>query len=233
MAFAPAGLPSGVLSPRLSTLWWIVLAVGGTRESNTTTLELPNLAPRPEVAELVRRCQDGENEAFGLLYDRYADLVFRYVVYRVGNTSVAEDIVSETFLRALRRIGSFSWQGTDIGAWFVTIARNLIVDYSRSSPVRLEFPSDDVLAAADEPSGASASPEDAVLTGLRNRLLLDAVRTLSPDQRECVVLRFLEGLSIQETANVMDRGVGAVKQLQLRAVRALARSIQRQDQEFR
>nr|MDT0665336.1 sigma factor [Micromonospora sp. DSM 115978] len=178
MAFAPAGLPSDALSPsaalsaRLAGLWWLVLAVGGPRESNTTTLELPNLAPRPEVAELVRRSQDGENEAFGLLYDRYADVVFRYVVYRVGNVSVAEDIVSETFLRALRRIGTFTWQGTDIGAWFVTIARNLIVDYSRSSRVRLEFPSDDVLAAADEPGGASPSPEDAVLTGLRNRLLL-------------------------------------------------------------
>ena len=231
MAFAPAGLPS----ERLSVLWWIVSAVGGARssDSNTTTLELPILraAPPPEVADLVRRCQDGENEAFGLLYDRYAGLVFRYVFYRVGNTSVAEDIVSETFLRALRRIESFNWQGTDIGAWFVTIARNLVVDHSRSSRVRLEFPTDDVLAAADKPSGVT--PEDAVLAGLQNRLLLDAVRTLSPDQRECVVLRFLEGLSIQETAQVMGRGEGSVKQLQLRATRALARNIQDKHQEFR
>jgi RNA polymerase sigma-70 factor (ECF subfamily) len=158
-----------------------------------------------------------------MLYDRYADLVFRYVLYRVGNTSLAEDIVSETFLRALRRIGSFTWQGTDIGAWFVTIARNLIVDHSRSSRVRLEFPTDDILAAADEP--ADASPEETVLATLRDRLLLDAVRALSPDQRECVVLRFLEGLSVQETATVMGRAEGAVKQLQLRATRALARRL--------
>lgn len=197
-----------------------------SRQSDTATLDLPSLpgAPRPEIADLVRRCQNGENDAFGKLYDRYADLVFRYVFYRVGDPSVAEDIVSDTFLRALRRIETFTWQGTDIGAWFVTIARNLIVDHSRSSRVRLEFPTDDILAAVDEPT--DVGPEEAVLTVIQNRLLLKAVRTLSPAQQECVVLRFLEGLSIQETALVMGRPEGAIKQLQLRATRALARRLE-------
>ncbi len=180
--------------------------------------------PAIDVADLVRRAQNGDVAAFGDLYDRYAELVFRYVFYRVGSTQLAEDIVSETFLRALLRIGSFPWRGTDIGAWFITIARNLVIDHARSSRTRLEFPTDDILSAAETHTGGTFSgPEDTVLTGLRNRNLLDAVRALSPDQQECVVLRFLEGLSLRETALVMDRKENAIKALQLRAVRALAR----------
>jgi RNA polymerase sigma-70 factor (ECF subfamily) len=179
-----------------------------------------------DVVELVDRIKNGEADAFGVLYDRYIDLVFRYVFYRVGNRSLAEDIVSDTFLKAMRRIGTFTWQGTDIGAWFITIARNLVVDHGRASRTRLEFPSDDVLTEIDAHSATLVrGPEESVLTLLRDRTLLDAVRTLTPDQQECVVLRFLEGLSLRETALAMGRKENAVKALQLRAVRALARHL--------
>jgi RNA polymerase sigma-70 factor (ECF subfamily) len=181
------------------------------------------LLPPPEIVELVGRAQRGENEAFGALYDHYVDVVYRYVLYRVGDQMLAEDLVSETFLRALRRIGSFTWQGRDIGAWFVTIARNLILDHLKSSRARLEFPTADILAAADTPE--AAGPEESVLAGLGRRALLDAVRALAPDQQECVALRFLEGLSVRETALAMGKKDGAVRALQLRAVRALARRL--------
>jgi RNA polymerase sigma-70 factor, ECF subfamily len=179
--------------------------------------------PAPEIVELVGRAQRGENEAFGVLYDHYVDLVYRYVLYRIGDQTLAEDIVSETFLRALGRISSFTWQGRDIGAWFVTIARNLVLDHVKSSRSRLEFPTGDILAAADIPG--AAGPEESVLAGFGRRALLDAVRALAPDQQECVVLRFLEGLSVRETALAMGKREGAVRALQLRAVRALARRL--------
>lgn len=82
--------------------------------------------PATEVWALVERAQAGEAEAFGLIYDRYVDTVFRFVYFRVGNRQLAEDLTSDTFLRALKRIGSFTWQGRDLGAWLVTIARNLV-----------------------------------------------------------------------------------------------------------
>jgi RNA polymerase sigma-70 factor (ECF subfamily) len=203
---------------------------GSDPTCDVTTLELLRNrrwdAPAADVADLVRRVKNGESEAFAALYDRYSELVHRYVFYRVGSVQVTEDIVSETFLRALRRIGSFRWQGTDIGAWFITIARNLVIDQARSSHTRLEFPTEDILATAEMcAAGTVSGPEDAVITILRNRTLLDAVRALSPDQQECVVLRFLEGLTLRETALAMDRKENAVKALQLRAVRALARHL--------
>ncbi len=170
---------------------------------------------------LVQRAQAGEADAFGELYDRYVDQVYRYVYYRVGSAQMAEDLTSETFLRALRRLSSFTWQGRDVGAWFVTIARNLIADHYKSSRYRLELTTDDV-----SESGARLTqegPENAVLEAMQNKVLLEAVKKLNAEQQECIVLRFLQGLSVAETALAMGKNDGAIKALQYRAIRSLGR----------
>lgn len=170
---------------------------------------------------LVQRAQAGDADAFGELYDRYVDQVYRYIYYRVGSAQVAEDLTSETFLRALRRLSSFTWQGRDVGAWFVTIARNLIADHYKSSRYRLEMTTDDV-----GESGAKLTqdgPENAVLEAMQNKVLLEAVKKLNDEQQECIVLRFLQGLSVAETALAMGKNDGAIKALQYRAIRSLGR----------
>jgi RNA polymerase sigma-70 factor (ECF subfamily) len=176
-----------------------------------------------EVWALVERAQAGEAEAFGLIYDRYVDTVFRFVYFRVGNRQLAEDLTSDTFLRALKRIGSFTWQGRDLGAWLVTIARNLVADHFKSGRYRLEVTTGDVLDADREDRGPEGSPEAAVVDHITNVALLTAVKQLNPEQQECIVLRFLQGFSVAETAQTMGKNEGAIKALQYRAVRALAR----------
>jgi RNA polymerase sigma-70 factor (ECF subfamily) len=171
------------------------------------------------VMEIVSRAQQGDADAFGELYDRYVDVVYRYVQYRVANAALAEDLTSETFLRALRRITSYTWQGRDFGAWLVTIARNLVADHFKSSRFRLEVTTGEMLDANE----VARSPEDDVLEVLSNEALLKAVRKLNPQQQECVTLRFLQGLSVAETARIMGKNEGAIKTLQYRAVRTLAR----------
>ncbi|MEY9874103.1 RNA polymerase sigma-70 factor (ECF subfamily) [Streptacidiphilus sp. MAP12-33] len=171
------------------------------------------------IMALVERAQDGDGEAFGQLYDHYADTVYRYIYYRVGGRATAEDLTSETFLRALRRIGTFTWQGRDFGAWLVTIARNLVADHFKSSRFRLEVTTGEML----DSNQVEPSPEDSVLESLSNAALLEAVRRLNPQQQECVTLRFLQGLSVAETARIMGKNEGAIKTLQYRAVRTLAR----------
>lgn len=170
---------------------------------------------------LVRAAQGGDTDAFGRLYDRYVDPVFRYVLFRVGDRGLAEDLTSETFVRAFRRITTVSYQGRDVGAWFVTIARNLVLDHVKSARHRLELTTADVV----EPPGRAATatgPEHDVLAAATRDELLRCVQQLNPDQRECIVLRFLHGLSVAETARIMQRNDGAVKALQHRAVRRLA-----------
>ena len=176
-----------------------------------------------EVWALVERAQAGEAEAFGLIYDRYFDTVFRFVYFRVGNRQLAEDLTADTFLRALKRIGSFTWQGRDLGAWLVTIARNLVADHFKSGRYRLEVTTGDVLDAEREDRGPEGSPESAVVDHITNVELLKAVKQLNPEQQECIVLRFLQGFSVAETAQAMGKNEGAIKALQYRAVRALAR----------
>jgi len=191
---------------------------GGTGRPGGTGGTQGDDAERERVAALVTLAQQGDAEAFGQVYDRYVGQIYRYLYYRVGTHALAEDLTSETFLRALKRIDSFTYTGKDIGAWFTTIARNLVTDHVKSSRFRLEVSTADMLDADHGDDGI----ESQVLDRLQNAALLDAVRRLRPDQQECIVLRFLQGLSVAETAEVMGRSSGAVKQLQLRAVRALA-----------
>ncbi|MGH3993068.1 MAG: sigma-70 family RNA polymerase sigma factor [Pseudonocardiaceae bacterium] len=179
-----------------------------------------------EAWQLVRAAQSGDQEAFGALYDRYVDAVYRYVLFRVGDRELAEDVTSETFLRALRRITTVSYQGRDVGAWFVTIARNLVLDHVKSSRYRREISTGEIADAGTTPylaeKQAEAGPEQQVMALATREELLRCIGELGDDQRECIVLRFMQGLSVAETAAIMSRNEGAVKALQHRAVRRLA-----------
>jgi RNA polymerase sigma-70 factor (ECF subfamily) len=199
-------------------------------DAPTTTPRIPHPAQPAEpvgeqatVMSLVAAAQAGDGEAFGQLYDRYVDVVHRYIAYRVTSHALAEDLTSETFLRALRRITSYTWQGRDFGAWLVTIARNLIADHFKSSRYKLELATSDLVEAGAERS--SDGPEDEVLDGITNATLLDAVKRLGSEQQECIVLRFLQGMSVAETAAILGKNENAVKALQYRAVKALGRML--------
>jgi RNA polymerase sigma-70 factor (ECF subfamily) len=171
-----------------------------------------------EIWQLVTRAQQGDSEAFGQLYNRYFDTVFRYIYYRVNDRATAEDFTSETFLRALRRISGITYQGRDIGAWFITIARNIVLDHVKSARHRLEMTTPEIIEQRDSEPG----PEAAVISSLTTEHLMRAVGKLGDDQRDCVVLRFIQGLSVSETAEIMGKNDGAIKALQHRAIRKLA-----------
>ncbi|SOD70660.1 RNA polymerase sigma-70 factor (TIGR02952 family) [Jatrophihabitans sp. GAS493] len=191
------------------------------RQDDSDEFGQPMDAEHAETWLLVKRAQGGDGEAFGALYDRYVDSVFRFIFYRVHDQQLAEDFTSETFLRALRRIGVITYQGRDIGAWFMTIARNIVLDHVKSARNRLEFTTGEIV----EDDRSEPSPETAVLTMLSNDRLMAAVNALGDEQRECVVLRFIQGLSVAETAEIMGKKEGAIKALQHRAVRKLATDV--------
>lgn len=176
-------------------------------------------AEASRLIALVELARSGDCEAFGMLYDHYNASVYRFIYYRVGSVALAEDLASETFFRALRSMSSFKWQGKDFGAWLMTIARNLTADHYKAGRTRLEYATED-MGAHDS---ATEGPETAVLASLTNEALLEALGQLPTEQQECLIMRFLQGLSIAETAKVLGRSDGAVKQLQLRGVRNLAK----------
>ena len=177
-------------------------------------------ADRDRLIALVELARGGDADAFGMLFDHYHGSVYRFLCHRTRSQVLAEDLTSETFFRALRSMGSFRWQGKDFGAWLMTIARNLATDHFKAGRTRLELTTEDMALHDDR---TTEGPEDAVLAALTNEVLLEALTELPAEQRDCLVMRFLQGMSIAETAEVLGRTEGAVKQLQLRGVRNLAK----------
>lgn len=217
---APAGGPSWLLLSE--ALDYTSPATGpdyDAPDSDQACSSEADQAERSRLIALVELARGGDADAFGMLYDHYHTSVYRFIYYRIGSVALAEDLMSETFFRALRSMGSFRWQGKDFGAWLMTIARNLTADHYKSGRTRLEFATED-MTAHDSPT---EGPENAVLASLTNEKLLTALGELPTEQQECLIMRFLQGLSIAETAQVLGRSDGAVKQLQLRGVRNLAK----------
>lgn len=160
-------------------------------------------------------------EAFGELYERHVAMLRGYLVRRAGCPELAEDLVSETFIRAFTRSGSFT--GGNFEAWLTTIARNLLIDHFRRSSTRLELTVDEV------PSQHTArGPEDVLMDHLAEAEWRSSVARVEramgmvqDDYETCLRLRFLEGQTIAQTALALDRSQGAVKLLQRRATRAV------------
>ena len=214
----PAGVPAWVLLSEASVRGGSS-AGGDFNDSDRAASSEETEGERARLIALVELARGGDTEAFGQLYDHYQGSVYRFVYYRTRSQTLAEDLTSETFLRALRNMSGFRWQGRDFGAWLMTIARNLCTDHFKAGRTRLEQTTEDMGVHDD----ATEGPENAVMAGLTNELLLDGLRQLSDEQRDCLIMRFLQGLSIAETAEVLGRSDGAVKQLQLRGVRNLAK----------
>jgi len=176
-------------------------------------------AGEADVVALVDRAREGDPDAFASLYDRYVERVYRFVLYRVhGDTALAEDITSEVFLRALRKIKGFTWQGRDVGAWFLTIGRNLVLDHFKSGRARLEVLGIENPVAVDD---RVLDAEDAALSRVSTQDLYKAIQQLGTEQQEVIYWRFLQGYSVAEAAAAMGKTDGAIKALQYRAVKAL------------
>ena len=180
--------------------------------------------------ELVAAAQAGDREAFGLLYVRYRPVIERFVSRRVSDWAEAQDLTSETFLCAWRRIDSVSdrGRGPDLGAWLSTIARHLVYHRTRSAWQRREQPTA-VLPEPRQGVQRPVTPQEEVLAGLdraqAHTALARGMAGLSAAQRRCVELRDLWDCSIVETAVVMGRTPGGVKALHRRARARVTREL--------
>ena len=230
LTLATAQSGTGSPAPRPTPLGWLLseavakgtdvdAPAGGYGDSDQAASSEETEEERSRLIALVELARQGDSDAFGMLYDHYQGSVYRFLFYRTRSSTLAEDLTSETFFRALRNMQNFRWQGKDFGAWLMTIARNLATDHFKAGRTRLELATEDMGVHDD----ATEGPEHAVLASLTNEVLLKSLTELPPEQKDCLVMRFLQGMSIAETAEVLGRSEGAVKQLQLRGVRNLAK----------
>jgi RNA polymerase sigma-70 factor, ECF subfamily len=160
--------------------------------------------------------------AFGPLYERYVDQIYRYVYRRVGNHVEAEDLTAQTFQQALGALPSYQWRGLPFGAWLYRIAGNLIIRHRR---VRgREIAVEHVERIVDE-RGAFDDPADALLRRCSSEQLVEAMQRLNDDQRRALVLKYSHGLKNHEVGTVMGRTEGGVKQLVHRAMLVLREAL--------
>jgi RNA polymerase sigma-70 factor (ECF subfamily) len=168
----------------------------------------------PLPADLVRRAQAADPEALSAIYERYAPGIYRYVYYRVGDPELARDLQSDVFVRMLESIGSYQERGWPISAWLYRIAYARTIDVLRRSDRRNQLPLEpwDLLSEGPE-QDLDQSEERAAVRRAMGRLI-DAHRTV-------ITLRFIYGLTLEETGRQLGRSVGSVKSLQHRATERL------------
>ena len=167
---------------------------------------------------LVRRAQHRDQEAFAQLYEEHFDKIYRYVTFKIGNETEAEDMTQQVFLNALKSISSFKWKGIPFSAWLFRIAHNQVVDYLKSKK-RTAVPLDESLVSNDN------NPQLIVEQKLDIEQVLAATKQLTEAQREVISLRFAGELPIAQVAKTMGKSQGAVKALQHSAIVALRKAL--------
>ena len=181
------------------------------------TAERTTISAR-EAAELVARAQQGDQMAFAELYQQYRPLVYRFLRRRLdGADETVEDLTEDVFVKLYEKLDRYVERGLPFTAWLYRIAHNQLVDFVRTLP-RHQAQSLDVVADVAE-SQATAEYRSV----LDRETLEPALARLTAEQRQAVELRFLQGMSVAETAAAMGRSEEAVKKLQARALANLRR----------
>lgn len=171
--------------------------------------------------DVVARAQKGDADAVGLLYDQHQEAVFRYLWARLGERQTAEDLTGEVFLRMLGALPNYQVTAIPFRAWLYRIARNLLVDHYRRTGARPSLP----LEVAEAVRAPDPDPLVRVVQQLSVEKLHRALARLDDAQRDVVTLRFLSGLSLQETAATLEKTEAAVKALQHRGLAALRQAL--------
>lgn len=171
-------------------------------------------------ADVIRRAQAGDDNSISTIYEKYYIGIFKFLYYRVGEVETAEDLTSEVFLRMIRSLSHFRPQSISFQAWLFQIARNLSIDYYRKQAHQNHTVLEEDLVSADEPL------DKAVERKLDHLNLRKALARLPEEQRDVVVLRFIIGMPIHETASTLHKSEDSIKGLQRRALIALRETLQ-------
>jgi RNA polymerase sigma-70 factor, ECF subfamily len=175
-----------------------------------------------EADTLLSRARQLDSQALAFLHDQYYPVVYRYVTYRLEDALVCEDITSEVFLRLVETLHNGRGNIQDLRGWLLGTASHLVSDFLRHKYRRPT----EALEAHEERLKTGESPEGYAEQSMHAQQVREAMTRLTPDQQHVIALRFSQELSLEETAQMMGKSVGAVKVLQFRALEALRRVLE-------
>lgn len=170
--------------------------------------------------KLIKKAQNGETEAFGVLYDKHIEPIYRFVYLKVSHQADAEDITQQVFLNAWQNIRRYQSRGFPFSSWLYKIAHNSVIDYYRTNKSRLNL---------DLETVGEISVDINFSSQIDQRLGLDvikkAVKKLPPDQQTIVIMKFVEEMSNKEIAKILGKTEGALRVLQHRALKQLKKHL--------
>ena len=166
--------------------------------------------------KLIRDAVKGNSSAFGALYDHYQPAIYRFVAVKVGRREEAEDITHQAFLSAWLSIKKYQHRGHPFSSWLYQIARNQVVDHYRAKRNETAIESVD-----PEYFAIAASIELSLPAKLEMENVRRAMKNLKSEYQDVILLRFIEDISLKETANILQKTEGAVKLMQHRAIKEL------------
>jgi RNA polymerase sigma-70 factor (ECF subfamily) len=176
---------------------------------------------------LASRASEGDRDAYAELYQRYVDKIYRYIYYKVGQRDETEDLCSQCFMKAWDAIGDYEWRNHPFGAWLFRIAHNLVVDYHRARRDVVSL-TDATPQLEQRASRDDVRPERILGEMITMDRVQHAIGRLTEEQQQVLILRFFEGLSTGEVADLMGKRRGAIRGLQFRALSALRELLHRE-----
>lgn len=168
---------------------------------------------RPDERILVERASAGDRDAFRELYEQNVAAVHGFIRNRVG-ADVADDLTAETFCRAFEHIGRFEWRGAPFRAWLFRIAYHQVVGRARRKDTHVILQEDPTPPAVD-------GHEESVIARLEGEIVVEALERLPEGHRTVLELRYMQDLSVSETAAVLESSEEAVRALTYRALKSL------------
>ena len=173
----------------------------------------------PELSDEIalKLAAQGDQDAFGILYERYVSRIYSYIYYRTGNQHDAEDLTARVFFRALRHVENYKDRGLPLSAWLYRIAHNLVANWHRDNSRRKEIPLDEIILVRH----GGDLPEMVLIENEEKENLLSVIHRLPADRQQLILLKFVEHLSNAEIGQVMGRSEGAVKSLYHRTLLSL------------
>ena len=170
--------------------------------------------------KLIYDAVKGEASAFGFLYDHYQPKIYRFVLIKVSQREEAEDLTHQVFLHAWTHIGQYQDVGFPFSSWLYRIARNQVIDHYRTKKAHLSIDEVD-----ENRFAADAAHERNLDTAMTLERVRHAIRSMKPEYQDVIIMRFVEDLSIKETAHASGKTEGAIKLMQHRAMKTLKQLI--------
>ena len=173
----------------------------------------------PDLTRLIERARQGDAEAVSALYQMYAQAIYRYVVYRVGDEGDAEDLTAEVFLKMVEALPAYQPSGAPFEAWLYRIASARVIDFYRRRGRRPQ------VELSEQLPGTGPLPEERLYHKQEAAELRAALASLSPEHQNVLILRFVENRSHKEVAALLGKSEPAVRMIQHRALTQLAEAL--------